>query len=66
MLSPHQFAALLLIDGTAAPVGFDSGDLAARVERQVTALEQLASEHRRARRNATGRCAPETIDRRRH
>ncbi|PCE30561.1 hypothetical protein [Burkholderia ubonensis] len=64
MLSPHEFAALLLIEDTAEPAGLDLGDLTSLVERQLVALELLASESRRAHLTENGRSMLETIDRR--
>ncbi|KWK86219.1 hypothetical protein [Burkholderia ubonensis] len=64
MLSPHEFAALLLIDDAADPTGLDLGDLTSLVDRQLVALKLLASESRRARLTESGRSMLETIDRR--
>jgi hypothetical protein len=46
MLSPHEFAALLAVGDTRAMDELDRADLASLVERQLVALEELA----------TGRC----------
>jgi hypothetical protein len=43
MLSPHEFATLMLVDGALDPRHFDRDDLAALVERQLVALEHLGS-----------------------
>jgi hypothetical protein len=64
MLSPHEFAALLLIEHVTDPSDFDRGDLKTLVERQFVALERLTSGYRRARLTERGRSILETIDRR--
>lgn len=46
MLSPHEFAALLAVGDTRAMDELDRGDLASLVERQLVALEELATGHR--------------------
>ena len=46
MLSPHEFAALLLVCDTRALDELDRDDLASLVERQLVALEELATGHR--------------------
>ncbi|RKP46505.1 hypothetical protein [Trinickia fusca] len=63
MLSPHEFAALLLIEHTTNPADFDCGDLSALVERQLVVLEQLTSEYLRAHLTPSGRSIIESIER---
>jgi hypothetical protein len=46
MLSPHEFAALLLIGGTREAADLDPDDLASLVERQLVALDQLVAGRR--------------------
>lgn len=65
MLSPHEFAALLLIEHSADAADLDPGDLTALVERQFVALEQITSEYRRACLTKNGRSLLETVDHRR-
>lgn len=43
MLSPHEFAALLLVGGKRDLEELDRGDLASLVERQLVALDKLMS-----------------------
>lgn len=43
MLSPHEFATLMLVGGAVDPCHFDRDDLAALVERQLVALEHLGT-----------------------
>ncbi|MBN3791854.1 hypothetical protein [Burkholderia sp. Ac-20353] len=64
MLSPHEFAALLLIGRAPDAAGLDPGDLTTLVERQLVALEQLTLENRRACLTASGRSMVEKFDRR--
>ncbi|CAN0627189.1 conserved protein of unknown function [Burkholderia multivorans] len=63
MLSPHEFAVLLLIEHTTDPAALDGDDLNALVERQLVALEQLTSGNRRARLTAGGQSILSTIER---
>lgn len=46
MLSPHEFAALLLVGGKLALDELDREDLASLVERQLVAPEQQATGNR--------------------
>lgn len=46
MLSPHEFAALLLVGEPRALDDLDRGDLASLVESQLVALEELTSGRR--------------------
>ncbi len=43
MLSPHEFAALLLVGGERDLDGIDRDDLASLVERQLVALDKLVA-----------------------
>jgi len=64
MLSPHEFAVLLLIEHVNDPSDFDRGDLKTLVERQFVALERLTSGYRCAHLTESGRSVLEMIDRR--
>ncbi|MGG1943399.1 hypothetical protein AB1286_01130 [Trinickia sp. NRRL B-1857] len=46
MLSPHEFAALLLVGEPRALDDLDRDDLASLVESQLVALEEMTSGHR--------------------
>lgn len=46
MLSPHEFAALLLVGGTPEVPDLDPDDLASLVERQLVALDELVTGRR--------------------
>ncbi|SIO72340.1 hypothetical protein SAMN05444172_8746 [Burkholderia sp. GAS332] len=43
MLSPHEFATLMLLKDAPDPMSLDGADLEALLERQLVTLEQLAS-----------------------
>jgi hypothetical protein len=43
MLSPHEFATLMLVKDASDPVELDRAELDALLERQLVALEKLAS-----------------------
>jgi hypothetical protein len=43
MLSPHEFATLMLVKDTSDPAGLDRAELDALLEHQLVALEKLAS-----------------------
>jgi hypothetical protein len=47
MLSPHEFATLMLLKDVPDPMSLDSADLEALLDRQLVTLEQLASGQRR-------------------
>lgn len=49
MLSPHEFAALLLVADMPDPSELDPADLTSLVERQLVALESLVSGRQRFR-----------------
>ncbi|ANB72676.1 hypothetical protein WN982_08500 [Paraburkholderia sp. IMGN_8] len=42
MLSPHEFATLMLLKDAPDPIDLDRADLEALLERQLVTLEQLA------------------------
>lgn len=54
MLSPHEFATLLLVKDAPYPVELDCADLAALVEHQLVTLEQRASDHQCPRITSNG------------
>ncbi len=54
MLSPHEFATLLLVAGAPDVGQLDPEDLASLVERELVAIEQLASGSRNFRLTANG------------
>ncbi|MCX4150131.1 MULTISPECIES: hypothetical protein [Paraburkholderia] len=43
MLSPHEFATLMLVKDASDPAGLDRAELDALLEHQLVALETLAS-----------------------
>jgi hypothetical protein len=49
MLSPHEFATLMLIKAAPDQIDVDREELDTLLERQLIALEQLASGHQRPR-----------------
>ena len=63
MLSPHEFAALLLVGGTRDLDALDRGDLASRVERQLVALDRLVG-GRHVRLTARGASVVKAVTRR--
>ena len=62
MLSPHEFATLLLVKDDADEIA-DRAELSALVERQLVALEDLASGASRPRLTADGDTVLEAIAR---
>jgi len=44
MLSPHEFATLMLVKNAPEQIDLDRADLDALLERQLVSLEQLAGE----------------------
>ncbi|MGP8431780.1 hypothetical protein ACT2FY_01190 [Paraburkholderia fungorum] len=54
MLSPHEFATLLLIRDTPNPPGMEPEDLAALLEQQLVRRERLASGRDQWRVTGTG------------
>ena len=63
MLSPHEFAALLLVTDTPNPSELDPVDIASLVERQLVALEELASGRHRFRLTTDGDMLVKTVSR---
>ncbi|CAB3656724.1 hypothetical protein [Trinickia soli] len=63
MLSPHEFAALLLVGGTRDLDALDRGDLASLVERQLVALDRLVG-GRQVRLTARGASVVKAVTRR--
>ena len=47
MLSPHEFATLMLVKDAPDPFGLDRSDLQSLLERQLVALETLPSGQQR-------------------
>ena len=47
MLSPHEFATLMLLKDSPEQIDLDRADLEALLERQLVTLEKLASGERR-------------------
>ncbi|ASW03132.1 MULTISPECIES: hypothetical protein [Paraburkholderia] len=47
MLSPHEFATLMLLRDAPDPLSLDRADLEVLLERQLVTLEQLASGQQR-------------------
>jgi len=47
MLSPHEFATLMLLKDAPDPIDLDRADLEALLERQLITLEKLTSGQRR-------------------
>jgi hypothetical protein len=62
MLSPHEFATLLLVKDAADEIA-DRAELSALIERQLVALEELASGTTRPRVTADGDTILEAIAR---
>lgn len=54
MLSPHEFATLMLVRSAPDQVDLDRAELDTLLERQLIALEQLASGHKRLRLTSGG------------
>ncbi|MGN6665428.1 MAG: hypothetical protein ACTHKH_00430 [Trinickia sp.] len=65
MLSPHEFATLLLVANAPDLHELDSDDLNCLVERQLVALEQLASGSRCLRLTTNGNSMLRAVGRRR-
>lgn len=61
MLSPHEFAALLLVANAPDLRELDPGDLSSLVDRQLVALEQMTSGSRSLRLTARGDSILKTI-----
>jgi len=65
MLSPHEFAALLLVGGKRDLDGVDRDDLASLVERQLVALDKLVTGPQ-LRLTERGACVVRAVTRRPH
>lgn len=65
MLSPHEFAALLLVGGRRDLDELDRGDLASLVERQLVALDRLVG-GRQVQLTARGASVVKAVTRRPH
>jgi hypothetical protein len=63
MLSPHEFATLLLVKDAPNQVDMDREELNALLERQLVALEDLASGRQQWRITASGDSALKAIER---
>jgi hypothetical protein len=63
MLSPHEFATLLLVKDSPTQVDMNRDELDALLERQLVELERLASGQQRPRLTATGSQALKAIRR---
>ncbi|OLL31115.1 hypothetical protein BTH42_12930 [Burkholderia sp. SRS-W-2-2016] len=63
MLSPHEIAALMLLDTNPRPEQLDFGDLDALCERQLVSLEKLASGSVHGRLTARGRSVLKSVAR---
>lgn len=66
MLSPHEFATLLLVDSDLDPTDLNREDLAALVERQLVALERRASGHAQPKLTADGQLLLKAVTTTRH
>ncbi len=63
MLSPHEFATLLLVKDAPNQVDMDREELDALLEQQLVKLEQLASGHQQWRLTESGDSAIRAIKR---
>ncbi|WP_322014870.1 hypothetical protein [Paraburkholderia sp. J12] len=63
MLSPHEFATLLLVKDAPNQIDMDREELDALLERQLVQLERLASGHQQWRLTETGDSALRAIKR---
>jgi len=63
MLSPHEIAALMLLETNQQPEHLDLGDLDALCERQLVLLEKLASGYAHVRLTAQGRSILRSVGR---
>jgi hypothetical protein len=65
MLSPHEFAALMLVKAAPDQIDLNREELDTLLERQLVALEQLASGVRRPRLTRDGASVLEAVARKR-
>lgn len=63
MLSPHEFATLMLVRSAPEQVDMNRAELDTLLERQLVSLEQLTEGHRRVSLTHSGRSLLETVDR---
>lgn len=63
MLSPHEFATLMLVRNAPDQVDMNRTELDTLFERQFVALEQHAEGHRRVSLTHSGRSLLETVNR---
>jgi len=63
MLSPHEFATLMLVRSAPDQVDMNRTELNALLERQLVSLEQLAEGHRRVSLTQSGQSLLETVGR---
>jgi len=63
MLSPHEFATLMLVRSAPDQVDMNRTELNALLERQLVSLEQLAEGHRRVSLTQSGHSLLETVGR---
>jgi len=63
MLSPHEFATLMLVRSAPDQVDMNRAELDTLLERQLVSLEQLAEGHRRLSLTHSGRSLLDTVDR---
>jgi len=66
MLSPHEFATLMLVRSAPDQVDMNRAELDTLLERQLVSLEQLAEGHRRFKLTHTGHSLLETVHRAAH
>jgi hypothetical protein len=65
MLSPHEFATLMLVKDAPDQTGLDRAELDTLLERQLVALEHLASGHQRPRLTRDGDAILQAVARKR-
>lgn len=63
MLSPHEFAVLILVKDAPDQVDMARPDLEVLLERQLVELESLTSGHHRPRITSRGHCLLQSIER---
>ena len=63
MLSPHEFATLMLVHSEPDQVDMNRAELDKLLERQLVSLERLAEGHRRLSLTHSGRSLLETVNR---
>lgn len=61
MLSPHEFATLMLVRSAPEQVDMNRAELDTLLERQLVSLEQLAEGHRRLSLTHSGRSLLDTV-----